>query len=297
MSIKHILVVEHDENTIEFLKDQLGQDYQILLIPFGERAIQIAKQGKFDLAIVSQSLPDINGLDVLRKFRITCPSLPIILINEAPTKEILKTALQLGAKKIFEKPINENEFLSCIKNVIKSGDNGKDECRSIKSETELKSEIQKFFEQWRSALKIERKKGLDAAKKEYEQTAALYKEVFVKKDCYENWTELERENIEEIFLYILNKLSFYYCHNGKFERAINLCNTILEKDNCREDIYRRLMKCYYNNGQRDKALEQYQKCVEVLKSELQVAPMNATIRLYEQIKKDQLKDEQTKLTK
>jgi len=278
MSRKNIVVVEHDENTIEFLKDQLGQDYQILLIPSGEKAIQIVKEGYFDLAIVSQRLSDINGLEVLQKFRMRCPSLPVIFIAEAPTKDIIISAFRLGVKNVFEKPINGNEFLMSIKNVIDSGNNGKDKTHFVNCE------IEKFLHHWHIARITEREKGLDAAINEYELTTTLYNEDFIREDHYENLTELDRENVKEIFLFILNKLSSYYCLNGKVETAIDLCNKIIEIDNYREDIYQRLMKCYYKIGQQDKALEQYQQCVEVLKSELQVTPTKATIRLYEEIK-------------
>jgi len=139
------------------------------------------------------------------------------------------------------------------------------------------------------AQSIEREKGLEMAVNQYELAAALYKGDFMEDALYSNWTDLERENLKEIYLVILNKLSHYYSSNGKPDIAINLCNTILEKDNCREDVHRRLMKIYFRIGQRDKALKQFSRCTEILKSELEVEPMTTTISLYEQIKNDNYK--------
>ena len=144
MPIRHILVVEKDDNIIKLLKDQLGQDYQILLVSFGGKAIQIVKEGQIDLAIVSQDLPDMNGMDVLQKLKMRCPALPIIFVADTPIENHNKSTLQLGVKHYFEKPINEKNFLTYIKNVMKSGDNGKDEYQSIKPDNELRSDTQKF---------------------------------------------------------------------------------------------------------------------------------------------------------
>ena len=62
----------------------------------------------------------------------------------------------------------------------------------------------------------------------------------------------------------------------------------MEKENCSEDIYRRLMVCYYHIGQRDKSLKLYKKCAKVLKDELEVKQTNKTIELYGKIKESQL---------
>ena len=132
--------------------------------------------------------------------------------------------------------------------------------------------------------------GKKELNKQYELAATLYKGDFMEDALYSNWTDLERENLKEIYLVILNKLSQYYSSDGKPDIAINLCHLILEKDNCREDVHRRLMKSYFRIGQRDKALKQFNKCTEILKSELEVEPMTTTVGLYEQIKNGNFKE-------
>ena len=73
-------------------------------------------------------------------------------------------------------------------------------------------------------------------------------------------------------------------HNGNHHEAISVCKKILEKDNCREDIYRRLMECFYGSGHRDRAIKIFRKCTKSLKTELEVEPTAATIQLYRRIK-------------
>ena len=82
----------------------------------------------------------------------------------------------------------------------------------------------------------------------------------------------------------MDKISENFMLKNDYTEAIHLCEKILAKDNCREDIYRRLMECYYLSGQRDRAIKIFRKCTKALKAELEVEPTAATIQLYRRIK-------------
>jgi DNA-binding SARP family transcriptional activator len=160
----------------------------------------------------------------------------------------------------------------------------KDECYYLNPDIEVWIDVEEFLHCWKIAQSTERENDIQAAVGEYELAAALYKGDFMEEDIYESWQSSERENFKEVYLFILDRLSKYYSLDGKPATAVRLCETILEKDNCREDIHRRLMRCYYRLEQRDKAVKQYRRCVEVLEAELEIEPTHATIELYEQIK-------------
>lgn len=168
----------------------------------------------------------------------------------------------------------------------------KDECYFLNPEIEVWLDIEEFLHHWKIAQSTEREKDIQVAVGEYELAAAVYKGDFMEEDLYESWPSSERENFKEIYLFILDRLSKYYSLDGKPSTAISLCETILEQDNCREDIHQRLMRCYYKLGQRDKAVKQFRKCAEVLEAELEVEPTQSTIELYEQIKQDFLSMEE-----
>jgi DNA-binding SARP family transcriptional activator len=121
-----------------------------------------------------------------------------------------------------------------------------------------------------------------------ELARALYSGNFMDEDLYDDWAATERDNFKEIYLAILDRLSENYIHTERFSSAVALCEDILSKDNCREDIHRRLMFSYYRAGCRDKALRQFKKCIEALKEELEVEPTKLTRQLYEEIKADRL---------
>ncbi len=162
----------------------------------------------------------------------------------------------------------------------------KDECYSINPEIEIWSDVWELQVLWRKAQSIERRTGLSAAAEFYDQIAAIYHDDFLSDEPYEDWSTLERENLKEIFMVTLEKISENRFQLGRFSEAISICKAILEKDNCREEIYRRLMCCYQCVGRRDRALKAYRKCAQALRAELDVEPSVATLELYKKIKSD-----------
>ena len=164
----------------------------------------------------------------------------------------------------------------------------KDECYYFNPEIEIRLDVEGFRKTWRRAQSIEHDKGLSAAVSEYERAAEIYNGEFLEEEIYDNWPSLDRENLKEIYLVILDKISENYMLNNDYSETIRLCKKILEKDNCREDIYRRLMECYYRFGQRDRAIKLFRKCSRVLMNELEVKPTTNTIELYRIIKESQL---------
>jgi DNA-binding SARP family transcriptional activator len=61
----------------------------------------------------------------------------------------------------------------------------------------------------------------------------------------------------------------------------------VERDRCREEAHRRLMRCYTRQGQPHLALRQYQACADALDQDLGVDPDPATVSLAEQIRRHQ----------
>jgi DNA-binding SARP family transcriptional activator len=147
-------------------------------------------------------------------------------------------------------------------------------------------DVDEFKAAWKEGQNCERKNQTAMALRAYERAAEIYTGDFMEQSPYEDWLISEREHLREVYLVILDKISNYYSQDGQPQLSIELCELMLEKDSCQEEVYRRLMKCYYRLGARDKALKSFLRCREVIKKELDVQPTDETVSLYEQIKKD-----------
>jgi DNA-binding SARP family transcriptional activator len=74
---------------------------------------------------------------------------------------------------------------------------------------------------------------------------------------------------------------------GHYTACASLCQRIVEKDPCREDAHRRLMRCYSRQGQPHLALMQYRMCVQALTGELGVEADPVTVELHQHIRRHQ----------
>jgi DNA-binding SARP family transcriptional activator/DNA-binding NarL/FixJ family response regulator len=182
-----------------------------------------------------------------------------------------------GLRRVLEDIDSQNEYILF-----------KDECYYFNSEIEIQLDVETFRKTWQNAQNIEQHNGLSAAISEYQRAAGLYKDDLLEDEIYDGWSSLDRENLKEVYLVILDKISENLMQQHNHYEAAQVCEKILGKDNCREDIYRRLMVSYYRLGQRDKSLKLFRKCSRVLKEELDVKLTPLTIELFKKIKENQL---------
>lgn len=86
----------------------------------GEKALKLVENSEIDIIILDIIMPGLTGLDVLKKIRSNDKyrNLIIIMFTSITDKEYLKKSFELGANDYINKPIDEAEFLSRIKNAI-----------------------------------------------------------------------------------------------------------------------------------------------------------------------------------
>jgi DNA-binding SARP family transcriptional activator len=147
-------------------------------------------------------------------------------------------------------------------------------------------DVDAFDKAWREGQAMERTRRVEEALAAYSRASRLYAGDLMEDSPYEDWLALEREHLKEVYLVILDKLSRYCSLDGDPEGAISLCERMLEKDRCQEEVYRRLMLCYHRLGFRDKALKQYDRCAAALRTGLDVAPTTETKRLHDSIRNE-----------
>jgi DNA-binding SARP family transcriptional activator len=145
-------------------------------------------------------------------------------------------------------------------------------------------DAEEFLRHFETGQILERKHKLARAMREYEIAEGLYQGDFLEEDLYQDWPMLQRESLRNSHISILDRSSRYYLKEKSYATCIHLCQKMLGEDNCREEVHRRLMRCYSRQGQRNLALRQYHLCVEKLQQELGVPPTDATVALYHRIR-------------
>ena len=145
-------------------------------------------------------------------------------------------------------------------------------------------DVDEFEDQLHAGRQLESSGDLANAVRKYEVAASLYQGDFLEDDPYEEWPVLTREHLRVSYMETLDRLSRIYFDMGQYSAVVGLCQKMLERDNCREDAHRLLMRCFSRQGQQHLALRQYQSCVDALREELDVAPEPTTVQLAERIR-------------
>ena len=122
----------------------------------------------------------------------------------------------------------------------------------------------------------------EAEIKNLEQAVAIYHGDLAE-NCYYDWILPERERFRALYLDVLSLLMQAHSHHRSHAQAIRIGQQILQMDPLREDIHRHLIRLYIATDQRNRALQQYMTCWQLLQSELHLTPIPETTALYEEI--------------
>lgn len=107
MAAKQILVVDDDADIRQLLLDWLtSQGYAAETARDGAQALAALQSGRFDGVILDMGLPDLDGLEVLRRLREWNHSIPVLVVTASDAKERAVRAVSLGAQAYLLKPFD-----------------------------------------------------------------------------------------------------------------------------------------------------------------------------------------------
>jgi DNA-binding SARP family transcriptional activator/predicted ATPase len=115
-----------------------------------------------------------------------------------------------------------------------------------------------------------------------QSAVALYRSDFLD-GFYHDWIITERFRLETLFLDALARLMVGYETGGEHQAALATALRLLGRDPLREDVHRLAMRLYCELGQRSAALEQYDRCRQVMLEGLGTEPTVETTELYQAI--------------
>ena len=102
-----VLVVDDEPDSVELLQEFLtGKGYEIVTASNGEEALRKVKEERPHLVLLDVRMPDMNGLDVLRKVRQFDHEVGVIMVTAVNEEDTGRQALKLGAFDYIVKPLN-----------------------------------------------------------------------------------------------------------------------------------------------------------------------------------------------
>jgi two-component system, OmpR family, KDP operon response regulator KdpE len=112
---RRILVVDDEPQITRVLRTSLSsQGYDIRVANDGETALEIMKDWTPDLVVTDLSMPNMDGLELCRRLRVTS-QVPIIVLSVRGEERTKVQALDAGADDYVTKPFGIEELLARVR--------------------------------------------------------------------------------------------------------------------------------------------------------------------------------------
>jgi two-component system KDP operon response regulator KdpE len=114
-----VLIVDDEPPIRKLLRMGLGtQGYEVIDAPNGKVALE-AMVNKPDLVILDLGLPDMQGMDLLRRIRVQNEGVPILVLSSRGDEAAKVAALDFGADDYVTKPFGMDELLARIRAALR----------------------------------------------------------------------------------------------------------------------------------------------------------------------------------
>jgi two-component system KDP operon response regulator KdpE len=114
-----VLVVDDEPPIRKLLRMGLtAQGYEVLDAPNGKTALELLDE-KPNLVILDLGLPDIDGLELLRRIRHRQEGLPVVVLSSRGDEAGKVAALDLGADDYVTKPFGMDELLARMRAALR----------------------------------------------------------------------------------------------------------------------------------------------------------------------------------
>lgn len=155
---KSVLIVDDESSVREAVSLLLVDTYNVSLVESGKEALEKLEKEKFDIVLLDILMPDMDGLEVVKKIKESEPGVEVIMVTATRTIETAVQAIKFGAYEYITKPFDKDKLLTIIKRALEKkaliNENialreeitGKQKCREIIGKSRRMKEILKIID-------------------------------------------------------------------------------------------------------------------------------------------------------
>lgn len=115
-----LLLVEDEKPLLDSLRRRFeAEGYAVEMAENGRDGLYLATEYEFDAAIVDLGLPELSGMELIRKLREQGSRLPILALTARSSWQDKVEGLQAGADDYVVKPFNAEELLARINALVR----------------------------------------------------------------------------------------------------------------------------------------------------------------------------------
>ncbi len=121
MSKGRILVIDDESIVRKSCSRTLSPEgYEVKVSQSGVEALKMLEEESFDLVLTDLKMPDIDGIEVLKKIKERWPQTEVIIITGYQTVDTAVKSIKLGAFDYIEKPFTPDALVAAVGNAMAS---------------------------------------------------------------------------------------------------------------------------------------------------------------------------------
>ena len=116
-----LLLVDDEVGFVTVMAKRLNRrNIEVTTAHTGSQGIQCLRQSKFDIAVLDLKMEDMDGIEVLKIFKIMDPHMPVIMLTGHGSEKSAKEGIQEGAYDYLTKPYEFDDLLEKIRQAARS---------------------------------------------------------------------------------------------------------------------------------------------------------------------------------
>ncbi|WP_319470504.1 response regulator [uncultured Pseudodesulfovibrio sp.] len=122
-----LLIVDDEVGFADVLQKRMSRRGVVVeTASSGEEAVRMLRGRDFDVAVVDLKLEGMDGIEILKVFKLLAPELPVLMLTGHGSETAAKACMELGASDYLSKPIDFDLLLTKVMSVC-TNEEGADE--------------------------------------------------------------------------------------------------------------------------------------------------------------------------
>jgi two-component system, OmpR family, response regulator len=115
-----LLMVDDEVGYVNVLSKRMSKrGITVTTAHSGSEAIQILRRHDFDAALLDLKMEDMDGIEVLKIFKVMAPQMPVIMLTGHGSEATAREGIHYGAYDYLIKPCNLEELIDKIQTACK----------------------------------------------------------------------------------------------------------------------------------------------------------------------------------
>ena len=114
-----IYFVDEDQSLCKTISEVLfDEGIRVHCFTHAQDCLEKLHSFKCNLLISAYKLPEMNGIELMKKAKLILPWLPVLIVTDNGDIPLAVSTIQAGAEDFLEKPLNKELFISKIKKIL-----------------------------------------------------------------------------------------------------------------------------------------------------------------------------------